>query len=584
MSESQGEQLEQLMLDMAKWDRLEKSSRDQLTQGLMRCLGVGSKAESVLKLSKAAWALVVLGDKLPPSAAASAFSAFIRHCASSKAIKRGSWRAWSSLLHALDFADVGVRCSDSPELTRLCDQAVQLLPGKLILPWLPIGPSQKLSVHAQALCESEQSSPAKLNLEQLVAVVEKLPVQLSSSQGEQLVQLVQEMADWDRLTFLSRGQLTQTLLECLMVGDKAKDPYQLSMAAWSLAMLKRHLPPPAEYSAFLTFLFYCASSKVMKRGSWRDWGQLLHALESAGVQCSDFAAMTWLCSQAVRSLPRKLVWSLSCEDIIMPLGAMASMGYKGRDSAQPVLQAVTAAINQETIMVDAGFPHWRKLIMAAGALHGCSMETRQLLAQFAAKAGGSLDALNAEYVSSLLKAVSLAMWPNTEFVKQLAVRAAGHPKGEMDSSKLAISLCSLAFLGYLDSSVRAQDSSAWQPRSMFLALSIHQTVSSGQSQLASEPQLNSMAAALWRECSRRGAVGQQWSEQDLLQLHTATQSLDACTGGQISLAASPALQELVGRAANVKRHKMLATVYDNMQEPIWKESDLSDDALTRCCS
>ncbi|KAL6761109.1 hypothetical protein V8C86DRAFT_971001 [Haematococcus lacustris] len=84
---------------------------------------------------------------------------------------------------------------------------------------------------------------------------------------------------------------------------------------------------------------------------------------------------------------------------------------------------------------------------------------------------------------------------------------------------------------------------------MYLALSIHQAVSSGHSQLASEPQLNSMAAALWRECSRRGQSEGQWSEEDLTQLHTASQWLHACTRGQISLAASPALQELLAKAA-----------------------------------
>ncbi|GFH07818.1 hypothetical protein HaLaN_02678 [Haematococcus lacustris] len=51
----------------------------------------------------------------------------------------------------------------------------------------------------------------------------------------------------------------------------------------------------------------------------------------------------------------------------------------------------------------------------------------------------------------------------------------------MDSRQLASSLYSLACLGYLDSSVRSLAAKA---------------VSSGHSQLASEPQLNSMAAAL----------------------------------------------------------------------------------------
>ncbi|GFH06553.1 hypothetical protein HaLaN_01202 [Haematococcus lacustris] len=84
--------------------------------------------------------------------------------------------------------------------------------------------------------------------------------------------------------------------------------------------------------------------------------------------------------------------------------------------------------------------------------------------------------------------------------------------------------------------------------SMFLALSIHQAVSSGHSQLASEPQLNSMAAALWRECSRRGQSEELW-----VRLYTASQWLHACTGGQISLAASPTLQELLAKANICKK-------------------------------
>ncbi|MGQ3254278.1 hypothetical protein, partial [Agrobacterium sp.] len=128
----------------------------------------------------------------------------------------------------------------------------------------------------------------------------------------------------------------------------------------------------------------------------------------------------------------------------------------------------------------------------------------------------------------------------------------------------ANSLYGLARLGYLDSSVRSlaagvakADLTAFTAqaianllyaRSMFLALSIHQAVSSGHSQLASEPQLNSMAAALWRECSRRGQGEAQWNDLEHAQFYAASQWLHACTGGQISLAALPAVREL---AANV---------------------------------
>ncbi|KAJ9519739.1 hypothetical protein QJQ45_013422 [Haematococcus lacustris] len=423
-------------------------------------------------------------------------------------------------------------------------------------------------LHA-ALGESEPASQAKLALDELVAEMKDLPVQMSSSQGKQLAQLVQDMAHWDRLEESSRDKLTQALLRCLGVGDEAENAYQLRMAAWSLVMLERHLPPSAAASAFSAFIRHCASSEAMKRSRWHDWGQLLRALAYAGVQCSKFPDLTRLFDRAVQLLPRKLNRSLSYKDISMPLTAMVAVGYTG--SAQPLLQAVTASISLGRVMQTARFRNWRKLIMAAAELHGCSMETRQLLAQFAAKAGGSLDALDAEDVSTLLNAMRLARWPNTEFVEQLAVRAAGHPRGEMDSSQLAIRLCSLAYLGNLDSSVRdlaakvaeadltafgARDlTNLLYARSMFLAQSIQEAVFSGHSQLASEPQLDSMAAALWRECSRRESEGQQWGEQDLLQLHTARQIKDACTGGQTSLAASPpspSLQQFVAKAISYR--------------------------------
>ncbi|GFH06552.1 hypothetical protein HaLaN_01201 [Haematococcus lacustris] len=49
--------------------------------------------------------------------------------ASSEVMRRAGWRDWSNLLHGL--ATAGMQCSSSPDLTWLCDQAVQLLPHKL---------------------------------------------------------------------------------------------------------------------------------------------------------------------------------------------------------------------------------------------------------------------------------------------------------------------------------------------------------------------------------------------------------------------------------------------------------------------
>ncbi|KAJ9519786.1 hypothetical protein QJQ45_013452 [Haematococcus lacustris] len=126
---------------------------------------------------------------------------------------------------------------------------------------------------------------------------------------------------------------------------------------------------------------------------------------------------------------------------------------------------------------------------------------------------------NAHNISNILYAMGLVLWHDKEVCRQLAERAAQLQRAA-NGQDLANNLYALARLGYLDSSVRSlaakvaeADLTAFEPqhlanllyaRSMFLALSIHQAVSAGHSQLASEPQLNSMAAALWRECSRRG--------------------------------------------------------------------------------
>ncbi|KAJ9505222.1 hypothetical protein QJQ45_030179 [Haematococcus lacustris] len=444
-------------------------------------------------------------------------------------------------------------------------------PHNCILPWLPSGPSRKLSVPAQgvqySLLPPTAASThrchwivqAKLDLEQLVAMVEKLPVQLSSTQGEQLVQLVQGMAEWDRLDEGSRSQMTEALLQCLGVGDEAESAHQLSIAAWSLVMLKRHLPPPAATSAFSAFIRHCVSSEAMKRGSWRDWSKLLDALEKAVMTCSKCPDVIRLCDQAVQLLHTELPRGQAYRYISMILCAMVSVGYRG--SAQPLLQAVTAAISQGLFMVNARFPRWGKLIMAARELHGCRLELRQLLELFAAKASNTINDLNGRPVSTIIYAMRLALWRDIEFCRQLAERVA---RVGMNSRQLANSLHSLACLGYLDSSVHDlstkvadADLSAFgagdltnllHARSMFLALSIHQAVSSGHSQLASEPQLNSMAAALWRECSRRGPDHEQWRANHLNQLCAASQWLHACTGGQTPLAESPALLELVAKA------------------------------------
>ncbi|KAL6761061.1 hypothetical protein V8C86DRAFT_968007 [Haematococcus lacustris] len=440
-------------------------------------------------------------------------------------------------------------------------------PRPCILPWLP---SRKLSVPAVcALRNLDSSSQAKLDLEVEVAGIQCLPVLLSSSQGEQLVQLVQDMAKWARLEESSRGQLTQALLHCLGVGDEAEDAYQLSMIALSLVMLKRHLPPLAATSAFSAFIRHCASSEDMTRCSWRDWGQLLHSLGAAGMQCSNCLDLTRLCDRAVQLLPGKLspgpedkyiriARGPANKDISMPLSAMVAVGY--RDSAQPLLQAITAAVSQGLIMVTARQKNLSSIEFIA-ELPNCSMETRQLLAQNSASESDSMDFV--EDVSTLLRTMRLVLWPGREFVEK---RAAGHQTGAMDSSQLTISLWTLAYLGCLDSSVRdlatkvaEADLTAFKPqeltnllhaRSMFLALSTQQAVSSGHSQLASEPQLNSMAAALWRECSRREADGLIWMWPDYVQLDTARQIKDACTGGQTSLTASPpspSLQEFVAK-------------------------------------
>ncbi|GFH12316.1 hypothetical protein HaLaN_07973 [Haematococcus lacustris] len=170
----------------------------------------------------------------------------------------------------------------------------------------------------------------------------------------------------------------------------------------------------------------------------------------------------------------------------------------------------------------------------------------------------------------------------------------------MDSSQLASSLYSFACLGYLDSSVRDLAAyvakakltklAALKPeeltnllyaRSVFFALCAYQAVSSGHSQLASEPQLDSMAEALWKECSRRESFGQQWSEQDLMQLYTATH----CESGPSSQAKLD-LEQLVAEVEDLpvqlssSEGKQLVQVVQDMED--WDRlEESSRDQLTQ---
>ncbi|KAJ9519262.1 hypothetical protein QJQ45_017927 [Haematococcus lacustris] len=280
------------------------------------------------------------------------------------------------------------------------------------------------------------------------------------------------------------------------------------------------------------------------------------------MQCSSRPDLTWLCEQAVQLLPEKLAWGAAGQDISMTLWAMAKSGYAG--SAQPLLQSITAAIRQGEVMREAEPQQWANLIWAASKLPGCREEARQLLDQFAVRALRVVAGFNAQGVSNILYAMGLVLWYDKEVCRQLAERAS-QTQQAANGQDQANSLYGLARLGYLDSSVRSlaagvakADLAAFTTqaitnllytRSTFLALSIHQAVSSGHSQLASEPQLNSMAAALWRECSRRGAVEGQWNDLAYTQLCTASHWLHACTGGQTTLATSPAVRELVDKAA-----------------------------------
>ncbi|KAJ9505315.1 hypothetical protein QJQ45_030003 [Haematococcus lacustris] len=361
----------------------------------------------------------------------------------------------------------------------------------------------------------------------------------------------------------------------------------LSKIAWSLGKLRPHLPPATVTSACIALAQHAArDAKAMRKGGLQEWGNLLHGLATAGMQCSSSPDLTSLCDKAVQLDPWP-AWRL-CDDSVKPghnlcltLAALVKTGYMG--NAQPLLQE--AECRMGLVMSKAKPWAWFRLIQSASQLPGCRAQTRQLLSHFATWALERVPGWDAAEVSDILSIMNRMLWSRMELCKVLA-ELAGRTQPTMSRQQLASSLYSFACLGYLDSSVRdlaakvaEADLTAFKPqelanllyaRSMFLALSIHQAVSSGHSQLASEPELNSMAAALWRECSRRGPDHAQWRAKHLSQMHTASQWLHVCTGGQTSLAASPALQELVSRAGSVQRSVTAAL-----------QSDLQGDDVTR---
>ncbi|GFH22453.1 hypothetical protein HaLaN_19923 [Haematococcus lacustris] len=224
-------------------------------------------------------------------------------------------------------------------------------------------------------------------LEQLVSAVAKLPFLSSSSQVEQTSQLLWCFADWARQPENRRSHLTQSqqgaVLALLqrMAGGAAPSPAlqqfdarQLNMSAWSLGKLRPHLPAATVTSACTALARHSASSEAMKGASWRDWGNLLHGLATAGMECSNSSDLTWLCDQAVQLLPEKLIRGVASQNISMTLWGMAKSGYTG--SAQPLLQSVTAAMSQGGVMRDAKPQEWANLIWAASKLPGCRDEAK----------------------------------------------------------------------------------------------------------------------------------------------------------------------------------------------------------------
>ncbi|GFH15501.1 RAP domain-containing protein [Haematococcus lacustris] len=438
-------------------------------------------------------------------------------------------------------------------------------------------PATNLASNTQALRQYDPAPRPKQDLKELVSAVQELPFLNSSSQVEQTSQLLWCFADWAKQPENRRARMTQAQCHAVLDllqrmaggagGVKAGEPThytakQLSLSAWSLSKLKPHLPAAAVTSACTALARHSATSEAMKRAGWRDWSNLLHGLATAGMQCSSSPDLTRLCDQAVQLLPKRVARGADSQSISMKLWAMAKSGYTG--SAQLLLQSVTAAISQGEVMRDAKPQAWANLIWATSKLPGCREEARQLLSLFAIRAQAVVPGLEAQSISNILYAMSLVMWHHEEVCKQLTERAA-QTQQAANGQDLANSLYALARLAYLDSSVRSlaagvakADLAAFTTqaivnllyaRSMFHALSIHQAVSSGHSQLASEPHLNSMAAALWRECGRRGQGEGQWNDMTYTQLYKASQWLHACTGGQTTLATIPAVRELVAKAA-----------------------------------
>ncbi|KAJ9507412.1 hypothetical protein QJQ45_006353 [Haematococcus lacustris] len=178
------------------------------------------------------------------------------------------------------------------------------------------------------------------------------------------------------------------------------------------------------------------------------------------------------------------------------------------------------------------------LIWATSKLPSCREDARQLLSLFAARAQEFCQYLMAVDISNIFYSTRLMLWLDKEVCRQLAERAV-LTQQTMKNQEMANSLYGLARFGYLDSSmcslaagVAKADLTASNPqdlanllyaKSMFLALSIHQALSSGHSQLASELQLNSMAATMWRECSRRGQSEWQWGKENIAQYTTNMQ-------------------------------------------------------------
>ncbi|GFH15081.1 hypothetical protein HaLaN_11243 [Haematococcus lacustris] len=185
-SSSQVEQTSWLLWCFADWARQPENSRARMTPAqcnavldLLQRMAVearGVKAGNppapppmqqfnARQLNMAAWSLGQLQPHLPAATVTAACTALACHSASSEAMKRGSWRDWSTLLHGL--ATAGMQCSSSPDLTRLCDQAVQLLPGKLARG----AAGQDISMTLLAMVKSDYTGSAQPLLQSVTAAI-----------------------------------------------------------------------------------------------------------------------------------------------------------------------------------------------------------------------------------------------------------------------------------------------------------------------------------------------------------------------------------------------------------------------------